>query len=716
MPAGFVFFNLKTLASLTAAALLGGVGAPPLALTAFDAPLSALAGPSASAMDIDLVDLRQALADWAAPTGSLGNAERAAKAPLAPSRLGPFLNAYALYRAGNGAAGDAAARAIADPLQRTALEWFALRLAAHPDYERLAAFGAAHPLWPEMLWLREEQEALLYAGRPAPERVQEAFAQDPPHTAPGKLALARALKALRQFQDSAEIVRRLWRLGARDQWAESAITSEFAGVLAPDDHRQRAQNLIDENMPLAALRAAALAGPEAARELRRRLGASSIRYGSPSSASLLALARVERRAKHPLQAAALFAAAPLRQAGVADAAWGEERKLARDLIDAGAAKQAYDLCAGASPSAASARLEAAFLSGWIALRFLDDAPAAAKHFAAAADIARTPISIARVNYWRARSAQAMGEDVTAEIFFEAAAAYPIAYYGQLAMKQLGDNAPSLRAPRHVAAGDERHESVRIVALLYDAGLIEQAQALASEGARNIDDEAQVAALAALASQRHDAATSLTIGKIATDRGFALDAAAFPIFGVPEFAPLAHSADRASVFAIARQESEFLIGAHSGMGAKGLMQLLPSTAMATARHSGVAFNFARLISDGGYNAQLGAEYFGELRANAGGSELIAIAAYNAGETRVAQWIKAYGDPRTPGVDAVDWVERVPYDETRDYIQRVSENLSVYRAIFAQAAEAPSPAQRVAFSAGAAAAAPRARGDDSRIPGR
>ena len=189
-------------------------------------------------------------------------------------------------------------------------------------------------------------------------------------------------------------------------------------------------------------------------------------------------------------------------------------------------------------------------------------------------------------------------------------------------------------------------------------------------------------------RRHgDVASEVAFGKIATLRGLPLDAEAFPTRGVPSFAPLAHSADLASVYAVARQESEFLWRAASGAGAKGLMQILPSTAAATARRAGVDFDPQRLVADPAFNTQLGAAFLGQLIEDEGGSRAIAFAAYNAGGGRVAQWLAAYGDPRKGAVDPVDWVERIPFDETRDYVQRVSENLAVYRQ---RLAGAPAPA--------------------------
>jgi soluble lytic murein transglycosylase len=209
-----------------------------------------------------------------------------------------------------------------------------------------------------------------------------------------------------------------------------------------------------------------------------------------------------------------------------------------------------------------------------------------------------------------------------------------------------------------------------------------------------NDEAQLAALGEIVSAHGDPAANVAYGKAVTLRGFALDASAFPISGVPSFTPLSVSADLASVYGVARQESEFAVAAASGAGAKGLMQILPSTALSTARRAGVGFDASRLLADPAYNAQIGAAFLGQLLEDEGGSQALALAAYNAGAGRVAQWIAAYGDPRGGKIDAVDWVERIPFDETRDYVERVSENIGVYRARFASVPPAPAAARTAA----------------------
>jgi soluble lytic murein transglycosylase len=370
--------------------------------------------------------------------------------------------------------------------------------------------------------------------------------------------------------------------------------------------------------------------------------------------------------------------------------WSERRKVAGELLDLAEPRLAFELCDNVvRPDDSANQIDADFHAGWIALRFLGDARAAAQRFERAAEVARTPISIARAAYWRGRAAEALGDFDDAEVHYETAAREPIAYYGQLAAQRLGEKRLALRTAIAAAEGHRRDEAVRAAEALYADGLDELASGLAFDAARQWSDESQLAAMADVVKRFGGAATEVVFGKIATTRGYPFDTMAFPISGVPAFVPLAHSADLASIYAVARQESEFLWQASSGAGAKGLMQLLPSTAASTARRAGVAFDYARLLVDPAFNSQLGAAFLGQVLEDESGSDALAFAAYNAGGGRVAQWIAAHGDPRTGSADLVDWIERIPYDETRDYVQRVSENLGVYRQRLADDPPAPAP---------------------------
>ena len=147
--------------------------------------------------------------------------------------------------------------------------------------------------------------------------------------------------------------------------------------------------------------------------------------------------------------------------------------------------------------------------------------------------------------------------------------------------------------------------------------------------------------------------------------------------IPHTAKVPTGLDRAVVFSIARQESEFNPGAVSPVGASGLMQVMPQTAAAMARELGLSHSQSKLTSDPGYNATLGAAYLAKRLGNYNGSYILTFAAYNAGAGRVNEWIQRFGDPRDPNVDALAWVEDIPYPETRNYVQRVMENVQVYR---------------------------------------
>jgi soluble lytic murein transglycosylase len=365
--------------------------------------------------------------------------------------------------------------------------------------------------------------------------------------------------------------------------------------------------------------------------------------------------------------------------------WTERRVLARKMLDIGDTQTAYQICAGHSASSPEARVEAEFHAGWIALRFLNRPAAAAQHFGAAARIATTPASIARVAYWQGRAAEnTLGKDalVQAKSFYEKAAAYPSTYYGQAARAALGLKSSPMRMATGAATGASRAEATSVIEILFAAGEKDAATQLAADAARTLTDETQIAALANVIKRQRDAHLSLITGKLMSQRGFAVDDLAFPTFGIPRFEPLGNSAPVSVVYSVAMQESAFNPAAQSSAGAKGLMQMIDSTARQTAAKAGLPFNESRLLSDAAFNAQLGAAHLGALLAGQGGSYILTFAAYNAGGGHVRDWIAAYGDPRDPGVDPIDWVERIPFTETRNYVQRVMANVTMYRARFAE----------------------------------
>lgn len=601
--------------------------------------------------------------------------------------------ALAAYRAGSLAEGDAAARQVPDALVRTALEWLAIRRFQPHEigWARLQRFAAANPQWPARGWLmRRAEEAML--GATANPTVRAYFLTSTPQTLAGKLMKARILETAGRITDAARLIEGVWRTSDVPAPFEARIKAEFGLYITPADHKYRADRLLYKEQVEPALRAAAAAGPDVLALAKAR---AAVVGNNANDATFTALppamqadpaamfAQIQklRRADRIVDAVALMMSAPGTSESLVngDEWWTERRLLARKMLDLGDARTAYILCAEHSAVTPEIRIEAEFHAGWIALRFLGDSALAAPHFATAASLAETPLSISRTAYWQGRAAEAsLADDARdrSQAFYRKAAAYGTTYYGQIARERLVQPLPE-PALRAAATGAARDPATRIVELFDRIGEAEFGANLAVDAARTVADIGQAEALAAVVEREHDAHLSLTVGKLMSHRGLMVTAAAYPTDGVPPYEPVRNSAEKAVVLAVARQESAFDPRVVSGVGARGLMQMMPATAKRTAELAGLPFDETRLLSDPAFNAQLGAAHLGTLIGENGGSYVMTFAAYNAGGGRVKQWVAAYGNPTRPGVDPIDWVERIPFTETRNYVQRCIENLIVYR---------------------------------------
>ena len=600
--------------------------------------------------------------------------------------------AIALYRKNDLVGGDALAQGATGALARTTMEWAALRLLPRDvGLGREDAFVLAHPDWPSMPWLKRRIEEAVAAQREdVTGSIDSRLSAAPLQTVTGKLALAKLERARGQAATTSQIVKGVWRTDDLTPYQETSILHDFGDIVDKSDHRYRADRFLYKEQIVPALREAAAAGPDYLMLARARV---AVLANAASDAAIAAVpkalqtdpgliyARIQkaRRANRIEEAADLMLAAPRDPAVLIDpdAWWVERRILARKLLDMGDTRRAYQVTAEHSAASPGMKIEAEFHAGWIALRFMNEPKLAAPHFAKIADWAETPISKARAAYWQGRTAEAAGDPAAAAKFYDAASQFPIVFYGQLAAAKLGRFELALRSPAPAASGEARGDAVRVAEYLFGLGERELALPLALDMARFDPSESQVGAMASVVANARDAWATLAVGKAATQRGMALDEVAFPTFGIPEFQPLRNSADLAIVYAIARQESEFDQRSLSSAGAKGLMQMISSTAKRTAEHAGIGYDDSRMATDAAFNAQLGAAHLGELMGELGGSYILTFAAYNAGGKNVKDWIDAYGDPRKPGVDPVDWIERIPFTETRNYVQRVIENLQIYR---------------------------------------
>ena len=390
-----------------------------------------------------------------------------------------------------------------------------------------------------------------------------------------------------------------------------------------------------------------------------------------------------RREEKFAEAAQLMLNAPRDPARLynVDEWWIERRLLSRKMLDIGENRTAYLIARDAAlPARDIYKTEQEFTAGWIALRFLRDPATAAQHFARIGVGSVNPTTLARAGYWQGRAAEAAGRIQEAHAAYSAAAVQSTSYYGQLARAKLGLPQIELNgAPAARGRGIERLEIVRAVQLLYALDEREIAVPIFADMGDNGDPDALVG-LGELASRNGDARGMLLLGKAALNRGLPFDFYAYPVNGIPPFKSIGPDVEQSVVFAIARQESAFNPAVVSPAQAYGLMQVTPDAGRYVCKKYGVGFDLGRMKTDPVYNAALGAAELGGLLEDYRGSYIMAFAAYNAGRGSVKKWIERYGDPRDPKVDAVDWVEQIPFSETRNYVQRIMENLQVYRARF------------------------------------
>jgi soluble lytic murein transglycosylase len=396
---------------------------------------------------------------------------------------------------------------------------------------------------------------------------------------------------------------------------------------------------------------------------------------------LLAKIQLLRRDEKFAEAAQLMLSAP-RDPGRLhnlDEWWIERRLLARKMIDTSEFRTAYLIARDAAlPSKDIYKTAQDFTAGWIALRFLNDPASAAQHFARIGVGSVNPTTLARAGYWQGRAAEAMGRQQEARAAYGRAAEQSTSYYGQLARAKLGLPQLELNGiPR--GRGGERLEIVRAVQLLYELDERDLAIPIFADMGENGDPEALVG-LGELTSRHKDARGMLLLGKAALNRGLPFDHYAYPVNGIPSFKQIGPEVEPSVVYSIARQESAFNPAVVSPAQAYGLMQVTPDAGRYVCKRAGVSFDLNRMKTDPVYNAMLGAAELGGLIEDYRGSYILTFAGYNAGRGSVRKWIERYGDPRDPKVDAVDWVELIPFSETRNYVQRIMENLQVYRARF------------------------------------
>jgi soluble lytic murein transglycosylase len=633
----------------------------------------------------------------------------AAAAPL-PADLAAAKQAIELVRQGKARDATALAASIGDPVAAKLVEWALLRRSdSDASFNRYVTFIRANPDWPSIPLMRRRAEARLWQEQRDGATVRGFVGQEPT-SAIGRLALARVEMGEGNRAYAESEVHAVWRSGQLSAELEAEVLATFPGMLTRADHVARMDRRIGAKDFGAAMRAAKRAGDDQVAIVK---GCTAAEAKSAKGGALLDAVRADAREdlgyrlcrlhwllRNDTPGSNLHGRIVTPNGDIATAAkltlavspadlrrqdtdewWRERRALARKLLDIEDPATAYQVVRNAAaPANPYYRAEFHFMAGWIALRFLADPATSLKHFAHIDDGTTDPLVVARAAYWRGRAAEAAGQLEEMRTQYEAAARYPTAYYGQLARARLGlDDIVVLRSPPD-AADDSANEMLHAADILYKIGEGDLALSFVSGLAEESSDPALIAGLGKLTARYNDAQAMLLVGKTALARGLPMDVYAFPDIGVPNYSAFGSKLDRCIVYAIVRTESGFDQGDMSSAKAVGLMQVTPGAGRDTAKRFGVAYDWNRLVSDPIYNTQMGAAEVSALLKDYRGSFILTFAGYNAGRGRVQQWVAQHGDPRDPKIDAVDWVERIPFAETRNYVERVMENLQVYRKRF------------------------------------
>lgn len=605
-------------------------------------------------------------------------------------------SAYRRLRAADYDSAVRIARAMVDPAGVLLIEWL-IATDGYPDTSSalLAEAAAAVPDWPDQTLMQIRFEQALAREELSAGALIEALAGKGPVLESTTILLAQSYLALRRDEEAAALIRPYWRERSFSRQTEDTVLAEFGQYLTADDHHWRMSRLFYDGENEAGLRAAEQLSADTQ---KLAIAWSAVNDGRSNAAALLtavpanlrsdpgylyARLRLLVRSSAVSEAAALLMVTPTDPSVLIDPeAWASQRLfVARQLVDRGDAATAYQILADHSAQRRTNIVKIEFQAGWTALRLLGDPESAIGHFETLATSSTFPLSQSRAHYWLGRSYDALGDAGNAQRNFEIAAGYHTSFYGQLAITRLeGDEIPLAPEPainEAMRAQFADNDLAQAMLWLYGLDRCEAADLIARFLADTLTDPVEIAVLAQLAESRGDHQLALQIGKLAANRGLAVDSVAFSTAVIPDEMASDH-VELALIFAVARQESSFNISAESTAGALGLLQILPGTAREMARLVGLPYSEARLTADPEYNAVLGGAYLGTLLDRYGGNHALALAAFNAGFTRADRWIEIYGDPRSPSTDPIDWIERIPFDETRNYIMRVLENLQVYRA--------------------------------------
>lgn len=597
--------------------------------------------------------------------------------------------------------------AITDPVGRKLVEWLRLR-AGTGSAEDYRDWLSENPDWPTRSTMIERMEEALFENGASAATIKSYFTKSEPETGPGFAALASAYLAEGNKAEAQKLASKAWREFEFPTSLEAGFLKRFAGIIDESDHKWRFDRLLTDDVrwkanrksrSATAKRIIPLLSPGEQKTANARLAVFN--KSSKASALIKALpnhdatdwglvfhrAQLLRRASKTDAAAKLILSAPTDPQKIPelDEWWAERRELAYDALKEGNPKLAYRLAKDAGPLTVNPLKEQQFMAGWIALRYLNNKDAAETHFKALAKAADGPLSRAKAAYWRGRVAEARGNKEAAAKHYRSATKDPDTFHALLSMQKLepGRNRLKLPMPALPTPQEARtfntFELARAAVLTHKAGLSRHYTRIFLVGLRNVlTSEANSGMIAHLAEALDDTQMAVRTAKSAVARGQNLYLYAYPVHPFPAYTPLRTPPETALLLGIARQETEFEHQTVSGAGAKGLLQVMTVTAKHVCHDYKIKCQIKQLTADKSYNAMIASAYIADRMEDFSGSYVLGFAGYNAGPGRARQWIRENGDPRDPNVDIIDWIERIPITETRDYVTKVLANVQVYRA--------------------------------------
>lgn len=586
------------------------------------------------------------------------------------------------------------ARRLADmaqePLPGKVIRWLDLtRPGPGRSFDEMTAFLKANPDWPLQERLIGQAERTMPDAYPTAS-VLNWFGTRDPLTAIGAMKLLAALRADGQVNRARQIAVTVWTNQDFTQEQENTFLAKFGDLISIADHVSRLDRLLWEGERDQALRMTKRVDPNHAALANARMKLQDRKVTPDAVGGLVPLelrndpgliyemSRAWRKSGQIARALQLLDPPPTKVARP-DLMWDELYRAARELLGNGDITAAYRLAAAHNADTGDAFVEGEWFAGWIALRYLDEPKVAISHFNNLYKGAKSVISKTRAAYWIGRSAEANGDMAAATDWYRNAAKNLSIYYGQLAAARLTDPKhlvldSGIRANAAEKAAFDKREMVRVVRLLSKLGEQDRVRPFIMGMTTRATKATDYVLLASLAKSVKRDDVAIAVAKEARQKGFELSEYLFPTIKLPS----GKKPEPALVLAIIKQESAFDAKAASSAGAMGLMQLMPSTARPLAKELGVKkLKEKSLTTDAAFNVKLGKLYLEKLIDRFNGSYIMAVAAYNAGPSRVRDWVILYGDPRSPETDAIDWVENIPFDETRNYVQRVMENLQIYR---------------------------------------